>query len=55
MHRFNCYLPIELFERIKLMASSFNLNISKMMIKLLELGYIKILEQGGHDNGIDNK
>lgn len=55
MHRFNVYLPIELFERIKLMASSYDLNISKMMVKILELGYIKMLEQGGRDNEVINK
>lgn len=54
MHRFNFYLPIELFNRIKLMASSYNLNISKMMVQLLELGYIKMLE-GGRYNEINNK
>ena len=55
MHRFNVYLPIELFERIKLMATSYNISISKMMSYILEVGYIKMLEQGGYDNETNNK
>lgn len=44
MRRFDFWLPIELFDRIKLMAETNNIHISKMMVNLLELGYIKILE-----------
>lgn len=50
MHRFNVYIPIELFERIKLMANFYKIHISKMMTQLLEIGYLKMLEQGGNDN-----
>ena len=45
MHRFNVYLPIELFDRIKLMAKFYGLPISKMMIEILKIGYIKMLER----------
>lgn len=55
MRRFDFWLPIDLFNRIKLMAKFYNLDISKMMIKLLEIGYLKMLEQGGRDNESNNK
>lgn len=44
MRIFKLYLPFELFDRIKLMAKFYNLSISKMMIQLLEMGYIKMLQ-----------
>lgn len=40
MRRFNFYLPEELFERIKLLANYYNISITKLMIELLEIGYI---------------
>ena len=43
MRIFKLYLPIELFDRIKLMANFYNLSISKMMKELLEMGYIEML------------
>lgn len=43
MKRFEFYLPQELFERIKLMAKFYSLPVSKMMIRLLEIGYIRNL------------
>lgn len=43
MKRFEFWLPQELFERIKLMAKFYNKPISKMMIELLEIGYIYML------------
>jgi len=43
MRRFEFWLPIELFERIKLMAKFYNKSIAKMMIELLERGYINFL------------
>lgn len=45
MKIFKLYLPIELFNRIKLMANFYNLSISKMMTHLLETGYIKMSEK----------
>ena len=44
MRIFKLYLPIELFDRIKLMADFYQISISKMMTQLLEMGYLKMLE-----------
>ena len=44
MKKFNVYLPFELFERVKLMAKTHNTSITKMMVELIENGYIKMLE-----------
>lgn len=45
MRRFNLYLPEELFERIKLLSRFYNISITKLMVKLLEIGYIDMLVQ----------
>lgn len=44
MKKLNVYLPFEHFERVKLMAKNYNKSITKMMVKLIEIGYIKMLE-----------
>lgn len=44
MKKFNVYLPFELFERVKLLAKTYNKSITKMMVELIEIGYIKMLE-----------
>lgn len=44
MKIFKLYLPIELFDRIKLMADFYQISISKMMIQLLEMGYLEMLK-----------
>lgn len=44
MKKFNAYLPFELFERVKLLAKTYNMSITKMMVELIEIGYIKMLE-----------
>ncbi len=44
MKRFEFWLRLELFERIKLMAKFYNKPISKIMIELLEIGYITKLK-----------
>ena len=44
MRRFNFYLPEELFERIKLLANYYDISITKIMIELLEIGYIDMLD-----------
>lgn len=54
MRRFNFWLPIDLFNRIKLMAQFYGIHISKMMVQLLEMGYIDMLK-GGYDNEVINK
>ena len=54
MRRFNLKLPIELYDRIKWMANFYNVSVTKMIIQLLEIGYIDML-QGGYENEIINK
>ena len=44
MRIFKLYLPIELFDRIKLMSDFYQISISKMMTELLERGYLEILK-----------
>lgn len=41
---FKLYLPIDLFNRIKLMSKFYGVSISKMMTELLERGYLEILK-----------
>lgn len=55
MHRFDLYLPKDLFNRIKLMSNFYGISITKMIVELLELGYIKMLDRGGYDNETNNK
>lgn len=54
MRRFDFWLPIDLFNRIKLMAQFYKISTSKMMIQLLEMGYIDMLK-GGYENETINK
>lgn len=44
MRIFKLYLPIELFDRIKLMADFYQITISKMMTQLMEMGYLEMLK-----------
>ena len=44
MRRFNFYLPEELFERIKLLSKFYNISITKLMVELLEIGYIDMID-----------
>lgn len=44
MRIFKLYLPIDLFNRIKLMSKFYGISTSKMMTQLLEMGYLKMLE-----------
>ena len=44
IRRFNLYLPEELFERIKLIANFYNISIIKLMVELLEIGYIDMID-----------
>ncbi len=43
MRRFNFYLSEELFERIKLLSKFYNISITKIMVELLEIGYVEML------------
>lgn len=36
-------LNMELFERIRLLAKVYNLNVNAMMIFLMEIGYLKMI------------
>lgn len=55
MRRFDFWLPIDLFNRINLMAKHYKVYTAKMMIQLLEMGYLEMIKQGGYDNEINNK
>lgn len=44
MRRFDFNLREELFNRIELMANFYKIPISKIMIQLLEIGYIEMLK-----------
>lgn len=44
MRRFNLYLPVELFKRIKLLSKFYNISITKLMVELLEIGYIDMID-----------
>lgn len=55
MKIFKLYLPLELFNRIKLMAKYYKVSISKTMTQLLEIGYLEMIKQGGYDNEIRTK
>ena len=46
MKRFNFYMPNDLYERISIMAKKYGLRRTKMVIKLLEIGYIRFLDIG---------
>ncbi|MEG0826693.1 MAG: hypothetical protein RR404_04420 [Bacilli bacterium] len=39
MKKFNFNLPLDLFNRIELMAKKYRISKTKMMIRLLEIGY----------------
>lgn len=53
MRRFNSFLPEELFERIKLLANYYNISITKLMIELLEIGYIDMLDTRKTNNNFE--
>ena len=44
LKRFNVYIPIELFERIKSFAKFYRISISKAMVHLLEIGYLEFIK-----------
>lgn len=55
MRRFDFWLPIDLFNRINLLAKYYKVYTSKMMIQLLEMGYLQMIKQGGYDNEVNTK
>ena len=50
MRRFDFNINEELFNRIKLMANFYKVLVSKMMIQLLEIGYLEMLKMEGYEN-----
>lgn len=50
MKRFDLYLPDDLYERIKILSKKYHMSNTKMMIKLLEIGYLKFLNIGNKIN-----
>ena len=55
MRIFKLYLPLELFNRIKLIADYYRVSISKTMTQLLEIGYLEMIKEGGYNNEIRTK
>ena len=51
MRIFKLYLPIDLFNRIKLMPKFYRVSISKMMTELLEIEYLEILKTNINTKG----
>lgn len=43
--RFDLYLPIQLYEKIILLSKHYKISKTKMIIKLLELGYLEFNKQ----------
>ena len=50
MRRFDFNIPEELFNRIKLIANFYKVPVSKMMIQLLEIGYLEMLRMEDYEN-----
>lgn len=48
MKRLTLRFRYELYLRVRLMANQYGMSINKMIIKLIEMGYIKML--GGDSN-----
>ena len=53
MRRFNFCLPEELFERIKLLSKFYNISITKIMVELLEIGYVEMLNTRKINNKVE--
>lgn len=48
MKIYNFYLPDELFDRVKLYAKRYGQTIAKMMIYLIEVGYLEMIKLEGN-------
>ena len=58
MRRFEFLIPIDLYNRISIMANFFHVSRAKIIIRLLEIGYIEMLKGGSNekkDNWYSNK
>jgi len=52
--RLNINLPDDLFARIKLLAKHYHVPMSKIMIQLLEMGYLEILSKEAYEHIEEN-
>ena len=41
---------IELYDRVKLLAKHYNMSINKMVIRLIEIGYMKMIGDDSYDS-----
>ena len=48
MKRYEFYLPIELFDRVKLLAQRYGKSVPKLMIYLIEVGYLEMIKLEGN-------
>ena len=49
MRRFEILIPIDLYNRISIMANFFHMSRAKIIIRLLEIGYIEMLKGGSNE------
>ena len=55
MKRFCIRLRIELYDRVKLLAKHYNISTNKMIIRLIEIGYIKMMGDDSYEGKIKHK
>lgn len=55
MKRFCIRLRIELYDRVKLLAKHYNMSINKMVIRLIEIGYMKMIGDDSYEEKIKHK
>ncbi|MBO5184065.1 MAG: hypothetical protein J6B64_06730, partial [Bacilli bacterium] len=55
MKRFCIRLRIELYDRVKLLAKHYNMSINKMVIRLIEIGYMKMIGDDSYEGKIKHK
>lgn len=48
-------MPNDLYEHISILAKKYNLSNTKMIVKLLEIGYLKFSDIGGKVYEVNNK
>ena len=55
MKRFCIRLRIELYDRVRLLAKHYNMSTNKMIIRLIEIGYMKMLGDDSYEVKIKHK
>ena len=45
----------ELYDRVKLLAKHYNMSTNKMIIRLIEIGYIKMMGDDSYEGKIKHK